>query len=164
MNYPWLKSYPTGIPYEVDVKRYNNLCEVFEEACKKFREKPALTNLGATLTYHDYDRLTGQFASYLQHELKLKKGDRIAIQMPNLLQYNIALFGAFRAGLVVVNTNPLYTARENGASIQRFRRQSHSHSCQFRPFARRSSPSDSYSTCHRHGGWRLIAFSKRPYC
>ncbi len=112
MNYPWLKSYPEGVPYEVDVKRYNNLCEVFEESCKKYREKPALSNLGATLTYHEYDRLTGQFASFLQHELKMKKGDRIAIQMPNLLQYNIALYGAFRAGLVVVNTNPLYTARE----------------------------------------------------
>lgn len=112
MNYPWLKSYPEGVPYEVDVKLYNNLCEVFEESCKKYREKPALSNLGATLTYHDYDRLTGQFASFLQHELKMKKGDRIAIQMPNLLQYNIALYGAFRAGLVVVNTNPLYTARE----------------------------------------------------
>jgi long-chain acyl-CoA synthetase len=112
MTYPWLKSYPEGVPYEVDVKRFNNLCEVFDETCKKYREKPALSNLGATLTYHDYDRLTGQFASYLQHELKLKKGDRIAIQMPNLLQYNIALYGAFRAGMVVVNTNPLYTARE----------------------------------------------------
>ncbi len=112
MSYPWLKNYPEVVPAEVDVKRYNNLCEAFDEACKKFREKPALSNLGATLTYHDYDRLTGQFASFLQHELKLKKGDRIAIQMPNLLQYNIALFGAFRAGLVVVNTNPLYTARE----------------------------------------------------
>ena len=112
MSYPWLKSYPEGVPYEVDVKRFNNLCEVFDESCKKFREKKALTNLGVTLTYHDYDHLTGQFASFLQHELKLKKGDRIAIQMPNLLQYSIALYGAFRAGLVVVNTNPLYTARE----------------------------------------------------
>ncbi|MEY4616667.1 MAG: hypothetical protein RJB66_1627 [Pseudomonadota bacterium] len=112
MTYPWIKSYPAGIPYEVDVRRFNNLCEVFEESCKKYREKPALSNLGTTLTYHEYDRLTGQFASYLQHELKLKRGDRIAIQMPNLLQYNIALWGAFRAGLVVVNTNPLYTARE----------------------------------------------------
>lgn len=112
MNYPWLKSYPEGVPYEVDVKRFNNLCEVFEESCKKYREKPAITSLGTTLSYHDYDRLSGQFASFLQHELKLKKGDRIALQMPNLLQYNIALYGAFRAGLVVVNTNPLYTARE----------------------------------------------------
>lgn len=112
MTYPWLKSYPEGVPYEVDVKRFNNVCEVFEESCKKYREKPALSNLGTTITYHDYDRLTGQFASFLQHELKLRKGDRIAIQMPNLLQYNIALWGAFRAGLVVVNTNPLYTARE----------------------------------------------------
>ena len=67
MSYPWLKSYPEGVPYEVDVKRFNNLCEVFDESCKKFREKKALTNLGVTLTYHDYDHLTGQFASFLQH-------------------------------------------------------------------------------------------------
>ncbi len=112
MNYPWHKSYMEGVPSETDVKRYNNLCEVFDDSCKKYRNKPALSNLGVTLTFHEYDHLTGQFASFLQHELKLKKGDRIAIQMPNLLQYNIALFGAFRAGLVVVNTNPLYTARE----------------------------------------------------
>lgn len=112
MNFPWQKSYPSGVPLETDVKRYNNLCEVFDDSCKKFRDKPALSNLGVTLSFHDYDHLTGQFASFLQHELKLKKGDRIAIQMPNLLQYNIALFGAFRAGLIVVNTNPLYTARE----------------------------------------------------
>lgn len=112
MSYPWLKNYSEVVPAEVDVKRFNNLCEVFDEACKRYREKPALSNMGVTLSYHDYDHLTGQFASFLQHELKLKKGDRIAIQMPNLLQYNIALFGAFRAGLVVVNTNPLYTARE----------------------------------------------------
>ncbi len=112
MNYPWLKSYPEGVPFEIDVKRYNNLCEVFEDSCKKYREKAALSNMGVTISYHEYDRLTGRFASFLQHELKLKKGDRIAIQMPNLLQYNIALYGAFRAGLIVVNTNPLYTARE----------------------------------------------------
>jgi long-chain acyl-CoA synthetase len=112
MNYPWLKNYPEVVPAEVDVKRFNNLCELFDESCKKYREKPALSNMGVTLSFHEYDHLTGQFASFLQHELKLKKGDRIAIQMPNLLQYNIALFGAFRAGLVVVNTNPLYTARE----------------------------------------------------
>lgn len=112
MNYPWLKNYSPNVPAEIDVKRFNNLCELFDEACKKYREKPALSNMGVTLSFHDYDHLTGQFASFLQHELKLKKGDRIAIQMPNLLQYNIALFGAFRAGLVVVNTNPLYTARE----------------------------------------------------
>lgn len=112
MTYPWLKSYPDGVPYEVDVQRFNNLCEVFDDCCRKYRERPSLTNLGTTLTYHELDRLSGQFASFLQHELHLKKGDRIAIQMPNLLQYSIALWGAFRAGLVVVNTNPLYTARE----------------------------------------------------
>jgi long-chain acyl-CoA synthetase len=112
MTFPWIKKYPQGVPAEIDVQRYNNLCEVFDDSCRKFRDSPAYTNMGKSLSFHELDHLSGQFASFLQHELKLKKGDRIAIQMPNLLQFPVALFGAFRAGLVVVNTNPLYTSRE----------------------------------------------------
>lgn len=116
MEFPWLKSYPKDVPYKIDVTRYTNVLDVFNEACSKFRDRPAVYNavagIGNTLSYHDLDRLTGQFASFLQHELKMQKGDRIAIQMPNCLQFPIALFGALRAGLIVVNTNPLYTARE----------------------------------------------------
>lgn len=112
MTYPWLKKYPQGVPAEIDVLRYNNLCEVFDDSCRKYRDRPAYTNMGKTLSFHELDHLSGQFASFLQHDLKLKKGDRIAIQMPNLLQFPVVLFGAFRAGLVVVNTNPLYTPRE----------------------------------------------------
>lgn len=112
MSLPWHKKYPQGVPYEIDVQRYNNICEVFEDACRKFRDRSAFTNMGKTISFHELDHLSGQFASFLQHDLKLKKGDRIAIQMPNLLQFPVVLFGAFRAGLVVVNTNPLYTPRE----------------------------------------------------
>ncbi len=108
----WLKNYPAKVPHEIDLDQYQNILDVFDEGCRKYRQKKAYTNLGFSLTFEDCDRLVGQFASFLQNELKLKKGDRIAIQMPNLLQFPVAVFGALRAGLVVVNTNPLYTAKE----------------------------------------------------
>lgn len=108
----WLKSYPKVIPHEIDFGQYRQIMDVFDESIRKFRSLNSFTNMGTTLTYHDLDVLVGNFASFLQHELQLKKGDRIAIQMPNLLQFPIALFAALRLGLVVVNTNPLYTAHE----------------------------------------------------
>lgn len=108
----WLKSYPKGVRPEVDVKRYNSAIELFEESVHKFRDKIAFTNMGAELSYEDLNYLSADFAAFLQNVAKLKKGDRVAIQMPNCLQYPVALFAAIRAGLVVVNTNPLYTARE----------------------------------------------------
>ncbi len=108
----WLKSYPKVIPHEIDFGHYRQIMDVFDESIRKFRSLNSFTNMGTTLTYHDLDVLVGNFASFLQHELQLKKGDRIAIQMPNLLQFPIALFAALRLGLVVVNTNPLYTAHE----------------------------------------------------
>lgn len=108
----WQKNYPTKVPHEIDLNQYQNIMDVFDEGCRKYRSKKAYTNMNHSLTYEDLDRLVGDFASFLQNELKLKKGDRIAIQMPNLLQFPVAAFGALRAGLVVVNTNPLYTAKE----------------------------------------------------
>lgn len=109
---PWLKSYPPSMPVEVDISAYSSVVDILTEATGRFAELPAFTNLGKTITYADLDRLTGQFATWLQHEAGLKKGDRIALMMPNLLQYPVAVFGAMRAGLVIVNTNPLYTERE----------------------------------------------------
>jgi long-chain acyl-CoA synthetase len=108
----WTKNYPEGVSAQINPQAYQNIMEVFDESVRKFRAKPAFTNMGVTLSFADLDRLSGQFASFLQNELKLKKGDRIAIQMPNVLQFPVIAFGAFRAGLVVVNTNPLYTAAE----------------------------------------------------
>jgi long-chain acyl-CoA synthetase len=109
---PWLDHYPTGVPSQIDVNTYASVPAVFEEAFKHFRDRPAFANFGCRLTYGQIDEMSRQFAGYLTGELKLGKGDRIAIMMPNVLQYPIALFGALRAGLVVVNTNPMYTARE----------------------------------------------------
>ncbi len=112
MDKPWINSYPPGVPAEIDVNSYQSVVEIFTEATERFSDKPAFHNLGKTISYSELDTLTQQFASWCQHEAGLKKGDRIAIMMPNLLQYPVAVFGALRAGLVVVNTNPLYTDRE----------------------------------------------------
>ncbi|GAB2519597.1 long-chain fatty acid--CoA ligase [Lysobacter humi (ex Lee et al. 2017)] len=109
---PWLASYPAGVPAEIDVDEYPSIVSVLETAITKYRDRPAFSSLGKTITYGEVDRLSAQFAAYLQHELKLKRGDRVAIMMPNCLQYPIATFGILRAGLTVVNTNPMYTARE----------------------------------------------------
>src|ERR1700722_9653665 len=108
----WLKNYPDGVASEIDLNKYKSIADVFEEACKKFQSVNAFTNMGVPLSYADLEKVSGYFSSFFQSEWGLKKGDAIAIQMPNLLQYPIVLFGALRAGLVVVNTNPLYTARE----------------------------------------------------
>ncbi|MEZ4749215.1 MAG: AMP-binding protein [Bdellovibrionota bacterium] len=109
---PWLKSYQQGVPAEVDVNQFNSLPAFLEDVFHTFATRPAFHNMGKTLTYAELDDLSEQFASYLQNDLKLKKGDRVALMMPNLLQYPVALFGVLRAGLIAVNCNPLYTARE----------------------------------------------------
>lgn len=109
---PWLAHYPEGVPAQIDINQYASLAAVVEEAFERFRHRPAFSSFGKALSYGQIDEMSRQFAGYLTGELKLSKGDRIAIMMPNVLQYPIALFGALRAGLVVVNTNPMYTARE----------------------------------------------------
>ena len=109
---PWLAHYPPGVPAEIDVDEFPSIVSVMERAIDRYRDKPAFANLGKTITYGDVDRLSGELAAYLVGELHLKKGDRVAIMMPNCLQYPIATFGILRAGLTVVNVNPLYTPRE----------------------------------------------------
>lgn len=109
---PWLASYADGVPEQINVDDYASVSAVLDEAFAKFRDRPAFTSFGKTLDYGQIDTLSKQFAGYLTGVLKLTKGDRVALMMPNVLQYPIALFGALRAGMVVVNTNPLYTSRE----------------------------------------------------
>jgi long-chain acyl-CoA synthetase len=109
---PWLANYPAGVPAQIDTDRYASVVAVVEEAFAQFRQRPAFSSFGKQLSYGQVDELSRQFAGYLTGVLKLAKGDRVAIMMPNVLQYPIVLFGALRAGLVVVNTNPMYTARE----------------------------------------------------
>ena len=108
----WLRNYPPGVPAEIDPEEYPSLKHLFEEAFRRHAARPAFSNLGRTLSYAEVDEMSRRFGAWLQKEAGLKKGDRIAIMMPNLLQYPIAMIGALRAGLTVVNTNPLYTARE----------------------------------------------------
>ncbi|MFK8078678.1 MAG: AMP-binding protein [Granulosicoccus sp.] len=112
MDKPWLKSYPSAVPAEIDLDKYASVVDIFTESTARFSERPAFHNLGTTMTYQQLEDRTKAFASWCQHEAGLVKGDRIAVMMPNLLQYPIVVFGALRAGLVVVNTNPLYTDRE----------------------------------------------------
>lgn len=111
-NYPWLDKYPKGTTQEIKLYDHPSLVELFESSCSKYSDRVAFESMGVRLTYAQVDKLSKNFAAYLQEDLKLKKGDRIAIQMPNCLQFPIAFFGALRAGLIVVNTNPLYTPRE----------------------------------------------------
>ncbi|WP_374287811.1 long-chain-fatty-acid--CoA ligase FadD1 [Pseudomonas fluvialis] len=108
----WKDKYPAGIPTEINADQYPNIQSVLKESCQRFASKPAFSNMGKTLSYSDVYELSGAFAAYLQQHTDLQPGDRIAVQLPNVLQYPVVVFGALRAGLIVVNTNPLYTARE----------------------------------------------------
>jgi long-chain acyl-CoA synthetase len=108
----WLKQYQQGVPETISADEHSSLVELFEQSCKTYKDKVAFSNLGSEMSYGELDTLSLNFASFLQNDLGLKKGERVAIMMPNLLQYTVALFGILRAGLVAVNTNPLYTADE----------------------------------------------------
>ena len=107
----WLKSYPQGVPAEIDLKQYKSLGDLFEQSCAKFKDRPAYYNLGATISYGDLDRMSRAFGAWLQSK-GLPKGARIAIMMPNCLQFPVCAFGALRAGYTATNVNPLYTPRE----------------------------------------------------
>ncbi len=107
----WLKHYPKGVPAEIDINEYKSVRDVFEESATKFATRPAFTCMGKSITFADLDRLSAAFGVYLQAN-GCKKGTRVALMMPNILQYPVCLFGALRAGCTVVNVNPLYTARE----------------------------------------------------
>jgi len=108
----WLKHYPENVPAEIEFKHLHSILDIFNESCEKYCDKPAFVNLNHTITYGELNQQSQNVANYLTQVLKLKKGDRVAIMLPNLLQYPIMLFGILRAGLVVVNVNPLYTHTE----------------------------------------------------
>jgi long-chain acyl-CoA synthetase len=108
----WLKHYPPGVPAEIDRFRFASLKDMLAHSCARYPERPAFTHRGVALTYGELNRLSRDFGAFLQQVIGLRRGDRVALMLPNLLQYPVALFGALRAGMVVVNVNPLYTARE----------------------------------------------------
>jgi acyl-CoA synthetase (AMP-forming)/AMP-acid ligase II len=107
----WLEHYPRGVPAEIDVNEYASAREVFEESCRKFATRPAFSCMGRSISFADLDALSSTFGAWLQG-VGCAKGTRVALMMPNILQYPVCLFGALRAGCTVVNVNPLYTARE----------------------------------------------------
>jgi len=108
----WAKNYPEGVPTDINADHYASLLEVFDKSIKDYAEKTAYINMGKSITYAELDQLSLKFAAYLQQQLGLKKGDAVAVMMPNLLQYPVCILGILRAGCVVVNVNPLYTPRE----------------------------------------------------
>jgi len=108
----WYRAYPEGVPKEINPDRFRNLVHLFQESVKKFGNREALVNMDVPLTFQELDTLSNAFAAYIQHHTDLQPGDRIAIQLPNLLQYPVVLLGAAKAGLLIVNTNPLYTPNE----------------------------------------------------
>lgn len=112
MEKVWLQNYPNGVPENIELDQYRSLAHMFDECAEEYSHLPAFANMGACLSYSELNIESFNFAAYLQTELGLKKGERVAIMLPNLLQFPVALFGVLRAGLVAVNVNPLYTSRE----------------------------------------------------
>jgi len=108
----WLNTYPSGVPAEIDPEHYHSLLDIYEESIVKFSDRQAYINMGKSITFTELGEYANDFAAYLQNTLGIKKGDAVAVMMPNLLQYPVALLGIHRAGAVVVNVNPLYTPRE----------------------------------------------------
>ncbi len=118
MEKPWLKNYPEGSEHELNTSEYDSILDMFDKAMREHPDRAAYINMGKVLTFRKLEERSRAFAAYLQNELKLERGERVALMMPNLLQYPIALFGILRAGLVVVNVNPLYTPRELEHQLQ----------------------------------------------
>lgn len=112
MSRPWLKNYDNGVPENIDINEYKSISEILDYSYNKFAQKDSFHNMGRTLTYSQLKEYSQKFGSYLQNNLGLKKGDRVALMMPNILQYPVSLFGIMQAGMIAVNVNPLYTARE----------------------------------------------------
>lgn len=112
MDRVWSKNYPEGVPADINADHYASLLEVFDESIKDYADRTAYINMGKSISYAELDQLSLKFAAYLQQQLGLKKGDAVAVMMPNLLQYPVCILGILRAGCVVVNVNPLYTPRE----------------------------------------------------
>jgi len=118
MEKPWLKSYAPGVPAEIDLGAHGSIRDIFRQSCERFAAAPAFTCMDRTMTYGELERASRDFAAYLQNVAGLKRGARVALMMPNVLQYPIAIFAVLRAGMVVVNCNPLYTPRELGHQLK----------------------------------------------
>ena len=129
--HPWFTNYPEGVPHEIDTDKYTSIVDLLERCIQEYGSLPAFECMGANLTYQQLDEQSQHFASYLQNVCQLPPGTRVALQMPNLLQYPVAMLGALRAGMIVVNVNPLYTAREMKHQLEDSGGRSDRHSNQF---------------------------------
>src|SRR5580700_5264412 len=118
MDKIWLKSYPPGVPAEINVGEFQSLKEIAEQSMRRYADSDAYVQMGRTMSYAELDESSRHLAAWMQQEAALKKGDRLAIMLPNLLQYPVVMFAALRAGVVVVNTNPLYTPPELEHQLQ----------------------------------------------
>jgi long-chain acyl-CoA synthetase len=132
---PWLAQYPAGVPAEIDIGRFASLKDVLAASCRRFAALPAFNSMGAVLTFRQLDEASRAFAAWLQKSAGLKRGDRVALMLPNLLQYPVALFGVLRAGMVVVNVNPLVHAARARAPAEGFRRGGHRRAGELRAHA-----------------------------
>ena len=112
MDKPWLSQYPAGVPAKIDIQRFSSLADMLAASCARFADLPAYRSMGTAMSFGELDDASRAFAAWLQTATDLQRGDRVALMMPNLLQYPVAMFGILRAGMVVVNVNPLYTPRE----------------------------------------------------
>ena len=112
MNKPWLQHYGNDIPQSIDPYRYNNVVDIILEACERFGDKPAFSNFGVQKSYAEIEKLSRDFAAFLQKKVAVKKGDRVAVIAPNMMAFPVAMFGILRTGATQVNVNPMYTARE----------------------------------------------------
>jgi len=121
----WLAQYPAGVPHDIGSRRHSSLAALVEDSCRRFHALPAFSSMGTVMTYAELDRQSRSFGAYLQRERGMRPGDRMAIVLPNLLQYRVALFGALRAGVVAVSCNPLYTTPGVGTAAQRLGRDLH---------------------------------------
>ena len=117
MEKVWLKSYPKGVPSEINLDEFQSLVDLFNQTCERFNDQPAFTNFGVQVSFRELKSYSENLSSYLLNEFKLKKGDRVSIMMPNILQYPISTFGILKSGLVIDNINPLFTHRELKAQL-----------------------------------------------
>ena len=159
----WLKEYPKGVPAEINPNEYASLKAVFEDSCRRYSSLSAYTNMGATFSYADLERMSRHFGAWLQKDAGLKQGDRVAIMMPNLLQYPVVLFGILRCGMAAVNVNPLYTARELEHQLKDSGARSHRDPGEFRQHPARSSAASGCETRGHHPDRRSAANARNAY-
>ena len=162
--YPWRRFYPKGVPDEINPDAYTSLAALLEEGCRRFTDRPAYACMGKQITFGELDKLSDQFASFLQNELKLQKGDRIAIQMPNMPAVSCGYVWCTQGRVGGSQYEPAVYTPRNAASVQRLRGKSRCHPQQLCQQSGKDSGSDRYTACCRYAAWRFARFSQKAAC